>query len=57
MALGPAATLVSITGEPPGVAREPPGGFGSLRVVLGAISTVYADYKVRPQPLLESLLC
>ena len=32
------------------------GGFGPLRAILGAISAVYTDHKVRSQPLLTILL-
>ena len=37
------------------VASEFSDGFGHLKVVLGAISAVYADDKVRLQPQFESL--
>jgi len=46
--LGGAATPVD-------AAEEAIGGFGPLKTVLGAISTIYANYQVRLRSLLKIL--
>jgi len=40
---------------PVNAAEEAMDGFGSLKIVLGAISTIYANYQVRLRPLFKIL--
>jgi len=51
-----AAVSVNVTKGSSDVTKEVPDGFSPLKVVLGAISAVYTNDKVRLNPLFESLL-
>jgi len=50
-----AAVAVDVTKDPVDVVKEPADGFSPLKAVLGDISAVYTNHKVRLQPPLKIL--